>query len=303
MTIEVGSWAYAGGRRRDLRIDTLRGFAALAMIADHVGGGSWLMPLTGGNRFLVSAAEAFVFISGLVMGIVYSGIMRTGFTAGLRKVLIRAGKLYVLTVGLTVSFATTAIVLGLPWKPDLAQGGPIAFLLDVATLRRTLFLTDIPLLYTLLLVLSVPVLFLLRRGRWPAVLAGSWLLWAAWQVWPGSFQLPWHIRGNSPFNLPAWQVIFVTGVVAGYQWSSLERLVARLPRRPLLCALAVMSMAVLALYLLQLTSLGWLRADRTVYALGFDKPDVPIGRLATLALLMSVGYAALTVAWAPASRR
>ena len=84
MTIQVRSWAYAGGRRRDLRIDTLRGFAALAMIADHVGGGAWLAPLTGGNRFLVSAAEAFVFISGLVMGIVYSGIMRTGFTAGRR---------------------------------------------------------------------------------------------------------------------------------------------------------------------------------------------------------------------------
>lgn len=55
---------------RDLRIDLLRGFCVLAMIVDHIAGPSLLYGITGGNRFYTSAAEAFIFISGLVMGLV-----------------------------------------------------------------------------------------------------------------------------------------------------------------------------------------------------------------------------------------
>src|SRR5690242_2839677 len=89
-------WHYEGGRR-DLRLDLMRGFAAFAMIADHIGGrGSWLYALTGGNDFFVSAAEAFVFISGAVMGIVYLHVLETqGLTAMLMKTLHRTKQLYV----------------------------------------------------------------------------------------------------------------------------------------------------------------------------------------------------------------
>src|SRR5689334_18083294 len=51
---------------RDLRIDLLRGAAVAAMVIDHVGGDrSWLYALTGGDKFYVSAAEAFVFLAGI----------------------------------------------------------------------------------------------------------------------------------------------------------------------------------------------------------------------------------------------
>jgi hypothetical protein len=64
--------AYMAGKR-DLRIDLLRGAAIVAMVVDHVGGDqSWLYALTGGNRFYVSAAEAFLFLSGLVT--IYPGV-------------------------------------------------------------------------------------------------------------------------------------------------------------------------------------------------------------------------------------
>ncbi len=86
------SWRYTGGRR-DLRLDLLRGFAAFAMIVDHLEGGRpWVAFVTGGDRFMVSAAEIFVFISGLVMGIVYSNVVaRQGAGAGVKKALGRAG--------------------------------------------------------------------------------------------------------------------------------------------------------------------------------------------------------------------
>ena len=57
--------------KRDLRVDLLRGFCIFAMVVDHFGGDSWLYGLTGGNRFYVSAAEGFIFISGFIMGQAY----------------------------------------------------------------------------------------------------------------------------------------------------------------------------------------------------------------------------------------
>ena len=54
--------------------------AIFAMVVDHFGGDSWLTPFTGSDRFLVSAAEGFVFLSGFIMGVVYGGrIARRGW--------------------------------------------------------------------------------------------------------------------------------------------------------------------------------------------------------------------------------
>ena len=77
--------------RRDLRVDFLRGFCIFAMVVDHFGGDSWLYALTGGNRFYVSAAEGFIFISGFVMGQAYrSKRDRSGLTAAMTDALKRA---------------------------------------------------------------------------------------------------------------------------------------------------------------------------------------------------------------------
>jgi hypothetical protein len=140
-------WHYEGGRR-DLRLDLMRGFAAVAMIADHIGGsGSLLYPITGGNRFFVSAAEAFVFISGVVMGIVYLNVfVKQGLGPMLMKAFNRAWALYLITVFVTLTFAAAGKLLNLWWAPDLSGGGAPRFVLDVITLHRTIFLADIMLM-------------------------------------------------------------------------------------------------------------------------------------------------------------
>src|SRR5947209_4688878 len=122
----VHDWRYAGGKR-DLRIDFLRGFAVLAMVADHLGGEpSWLYNITGGNKFLFSAAEGFVFISGLVMGIVYAGmIAKQGVGPALWKALRRAGTLYLLTVILTFAFSSISYLLNLPWVAGVTVPDPV----------------------------------------------------------------------------------------------------------------------------------------------------------------------------------
>src|SRR5690348_17685520 len=85
--------------KRDLRVDLLRGFCIFAMVVDHFGGDSWLYAITGGNRFYVSAAEGFIFISGFIMGQAYRAKRdRSGLPASMADALKRAHTLYLATV-------------------------------------------------------------------------------------------------------------------------------------------------------------------------------------------------------------
>ena len=108
-------WAYVSEDGRDLRIDLLRGLAVLAMVVDHIAGPSKLYLITGGNHFYTSAAEGFIFLSGLTVGLVYRRIAeRQGLATAIRRLLGRAWTLYVLAVGLTLVMLPFSEVLQAP---------------------------------------------------------------------------------------------------------------------------------------------------------------------------------------------
>ena len=242
-------WRYEAGGR-DLRLDLLRGFAVSAMVTDHIGGErSWLYAITGGDAFFVSAAEVFVFISGLLVGLIYAGVIaRQGLSAALRKGLQRAWSLYLLAVTLTLTFMALSAQLGLSWGSKVAATTWPDLIISVLTLHRTFYLTDILLLYTLLVLAAVPVLILLTHGHTFSVLAGSWGLWALWQLAPQHVQLPWSIADNSVFNFPAWQVLFVTAMAIGYHRQRLERRLTRIPERLTLAISGGVGVTTLSLY-------------------------------------------------------
>ena len=176
--LETPGWRYAAESKRDLRLDFLRGFAVFAMVVDHLGGASWLYALTGGNRFLVSAAEGFVFISGVVAGIVYGNRVRAaGWRAAAPKLLLRAWTLYTLAVWLAISTALLAALFGLPGGSAVAED-PARFVLEVLALRRTFYLVDVMLLYAFLMLLAPLALGLLARGHWRTLGLASWGLCA-----------------------------------------------------------------------------------------------------------------------------
>src|ERR687886_1189281 len=226
-------WRYAAVGKRDLRLDYLRGFAVFAMVADHLGGASWLYALTGGNRFFVSAAEGFVLISGVVVGVVYGGpARRSGLRAALPKLLQRAWLLYAVAVWLALATALVDLALGLPRAAAFAEA-PGRFVVEVLTLRRTVYLVDVMLLYAFLMLLTPPALALLLRGCWRLLALLSWSLWAAYQLFPRELRLPWPIEGNPVFNLAAWQVLFFSGLLLGYERERLARAVAALGARGL----------------------------------------------------------------------
>lgn len=298
----IASWRYVGARR-DLRFDLLRGLAVIAMVTDHVGGDkSWLYTLTGGNHFWTSAAEGFVFISGLVMGIVYPAIIaRQGLGAALLKVLKRAGSLYALTVLLTLTTAALAYRLQVHWAPQVTAETLPEFVIGVLTLHRAYYLTDVLLMYTLLIFAAAGAIFLISEQRTRYVLAASWGIWGIWQFFPQQAALPWAITDNSVFNLAAWQLLFFNGLVIGYHRKALaERFSWATGRTTLLVSGALFAGSV-ALYrdglalLIHLTGRDAAWFDTYL----FSKSDERIGRVIAFAIFASFALSFVTNLWQP----
>lgn len=172
LAARLRGWRYADDARRDLRLDLLRGYCVFAMVVGHLDAPTWLYSLTGGNRFFVSAAEGFLFISGLVMGMVYRPLVDSvGLPAAALKAVRRALLLYFVTVGATVGFMYVSSRLGLPWSVGLDVAAAVP---TVLALRGTFYLTDVLLLYTLLIALAPLAFVLLQRGLTWLLVGASW---------------------------------------------------------------------------------------------------------------------------------
>ena len=288
-------WRYAAAGSRDLRLDFLRGYLIFAMVVDHIGEGSWLHAITGGDRFVISAAEGFVFLSGLVMGMVYRRVIqRDGLVSAARKALGRGAKLYLLHVGLTLGFVTASYLTRAFWFEPIQD--EVSYVVDVLTLRQTYYITDVIHLYTVLVLTSPLALLLLARGRTSLLLLASWLLWLVYQ-W-----CPWEltsISGNIAFPAAAWQIFFFVGLAIGYHRAAVGAFLGRIPTivaAPLLGAVA------LILFAQHLSGNTLLPADSWTghsYSDIFYKWDVRPGRLLAAAVFFPLAYLLVTVAWRP----
>jgi enterochelin esterase-like enzyme len=275
------------------------------MIVDHIGGASWLYALTGGNRFFVSAAEGFIFLSGLVVGIAYRRLIeRDGLGAALRRVLERAAALYLVTVGLTLTFLPVSEMLLLPWVQGLDLGDAGAFVVSVLLLHQTYYIVDIPLLYTLLLLVTPLALILLAQGGTRVVLAASWTLWAAYQLFPEQADVPWPIAGNYAFHFSAWQVLFFTALVLGFHRERISAATRSIPRWPVLLGATVLFAGLIALYqsdgavwrALPLDDPASLDPTEIVLAL-FGKGDLRPGRLLAFVVVAAFAYLLVDRCW------
>ena len=301
-------------RGRDLRIDFLRGLCVIGMIVDHVAGPSWLWAITGGNRFFTSAAEGFVFVSGLVAGRAYTRfIERDGLSYGLGRLVNRAVQLYLLAVGLTLLVVPASEELHLPWALGWNLHDALDFVVSVVTLHRTYYLVDVMVLYVLVLLASTLAFVLLVRGQSLLVLGASWLLWLLYQVFPEHAAMPWPIVGNNLFYFSAWQVLFFTGLVIGQRWEVGQLsgpLDSQAWRRRVLRGGAALLAAIIAVYALQdrLLALVFRDPAEAVAAQAqlitsvFGKSDLRWGRLVVFGLVFVVFFVA-TTAWWPRLRR
>jgi hypothetical protein len=207
---------------RDLRLDLLRGFCLFAMTIDHVEGReSWIYAISPAHAIqLVTAAECFVFVSGVVAGLVYGSVAAShGLWRATARIFSRIGKLYAVIVGLALFY----LVLGFLFPSLFSEyrSDPVDAIVAALTLRVDR--TDLFAMYIVFLALAPVVFYAVQAGKtWP-VLAVSALVWLGSLTYPNNFELPIPVS----FQFGSWQVIFVLGLVLGYHRTGLADVVGR----------------------------------------------------------------------------
>ena len=283
----------------------------VAMVIDHIGAhtganASWLYALTGGNRFFVSAAEGFIFLSGLITGVINAGVTGGhGLGRVVMRILHRGWTLYGVTILLTFAFALALLGLGHPAAPRLDAHTSAEWVIGILTLHRTYYLTDIIFTYTLLFLAGGLVVTLIGHGHTRVVLAGSWAVWLLWQFFPRQAEFPWSVVDGAAFHFSAWQVLFFTAFVIGYHRRAIR---ARLePVRPetVLLASSILLAVCLGLYRTQLRPLAALLpgvSQPDLAAQFLDKADMRIGRLLVFAVVAAFASSVATLGWVPIQR-
>lgn len=186
------------------------------------------------------AAEVFVLLAGVSSVLAYGrAFEREGALAGLRRIALRCGRIYVFQVGMLL--LTMAVVYlwdrgrhEAPGKLAPLFQAPITGLEYGLTLRALPTYLDILPLYIVLLAVFPFVYLVLRRSAWLA-LGLSGLVWMAANLDPW-LDLPNWIDGKGwYFNPFAWQFLFTLGAVLANVLVRRER--GLLTYRPWLAAL------------------------------------------------------------------
>jgi hypothetical protein len=234
---------------RDWRLDFLRGWCLFSMVVDHavVDHQTFLIKVTGNGGYPMTGAHGFVFLSGVVFGLVYGQmIAREGWSKAVPKAVHRALTLY----GVAVVLGLVGLLFGLtPW----GGSAPLAEAINVDAVVGTLTLhganDSLMTLYFILVLLAPLALYAMQRGR-------TWLvLGASLTLWLGHLVLPRHFGNPFEIFVPAaeWQVFFVAGLLVGYHRKALKEWLQGERRRAYLAVLFTLFACFAALHVVVMT--------------------------------------------------
>jgi len=216
--------------QRNHSIDAIRGTLLLIMSINHfiwiTVGWSDIQYLTLQPLGQVGAAEGFIFISGLMVGLIYSGNSRQVMQQKLRH---RAKQLYGyhITAILGLLIIGTAQIYFVPpthdWYntvlPSLMDNKAIALAASATLIHKPAYFDILP-MYVAFLLLAPFVLEQLSKGRVVWILVSSLLVWQSSRFIDLSALLspyfPGHELNTGYFSWLAWQLVFVVGVCVGY---------------------------------------------------------------------------------------
>lgn len=215
-------------------IDGMRGYFLVFMLINHMVfvGGLWLVEINHRNLAFVEDAQGFVFLSGLLTGMVYARKMiKDGYEAGRDRIWSRAFELYRYAIAITLVILCLHVLLpgaDAAWKNWL--GATSLFepdtLLPVATFLVQPTFMDILPQYIVYMLFAPLVIWACIKGNWLAVAIGSLLVWMSAQLGLQRLityplhefisQTTSHQEGlRVSFNLLGWQIVFFAGIVAG----------------------------------------------------------------------------------------
>ena len=201
-------------------IDFWRGGVLIAILVDHIPG-NMLEMFTPRNFGLSDSSEAFVFLSGLSVGMVYLPRARKhGLWAVARGCLQRALKIYGAHIALTLA---ALVIFACAWwmsgVDDLIAahgrsfifGSPASGLAGIVLLSQQLGYFNILPLYVVLMLWTPLALAIAMRSPGLAVFTSV-------SIYAGSralgLELPtWPEAGGWFFNPFAWQLVFTIGLV------------------------------------------------------------------------------------------
>lgn len=273
---------------------------------------------------VVTPAEIFIFISGLLIGLIYpKRIHQLGWkkTAGL--LLRRSTQLYLISLcvvvavyllrflpGLDSSVLSTYVDMATGRVYDLYPndgGTAIKFAWNMLILRSGPGQFNIMGLYVVLMLATPVILLLIHRGHvWLlALVSGGLYLFNYLQptrILPSQFE--------NAFSLLAWQMLFVAAIIIGTFWNTIKVNVQR--RASWL--LPVLIGAFFGFFLFSLNNpwiempgdmrLSWIDPERytIIYRDMFSRVQLGIGRAVNVIIAFSLGYVLLTWLWKPVYR-
>src|ERR1700722_11478614 len=221
--------------KRFIEYDVLRGGLLLMMIVDH--SPSALRRFTDQPLGFFSTAECFVFVSAFLAGLLFrKRAEEFGFAAARTGSIRRAGRIYRAHLA-TLCFAFILGSFFLPELPGLrnlldhylmnpwaAIGGSLALLFRPP-------LMDILPMYILFSFLTPAVFWAARRWGWGTVFSVSLSTWFIAQAHVRDMllntfkDLPFIQLG--PFDLLAWQLLWVVGLFVGKRFQENDALLPR----------------------------------------------------------------------------
>ena len=226
---QTESWKYVQADARDLRIDFLRGIIMMIVITVHMEYFSAYSFLVWERVGVISSAEGFVFLSGLVLGMVYGRKAdKEGFNFVANKMFDRALQLYRVAIGV---IALIAILNTLPFidakavmtwvNPSNGEVFPLypsekaSFRYWVSTilmLKATPHQFQVMGLYVVMIALAPLFMWCLKHNRVGFLLALSWIVYIIAQGRPERLT---GAQFEYAFPIMNWQLIFVHGMALG----------------------------------------------------------------------------------------
>lgn len=313
------------GDGRDLRIDLLRGLIMVYLIIVHFELASALSLFAWDRLAFVSSAEGFVFLSGIVVGMVYRRRMeRDGLAEATRLLWRRAWQLYRVNLFVIASLAVLRLVPGVnvfelthwinPWSGESFPLYPPAgtvwweYVEQILLLRIGPHQFQVIGLYVVLLAGAPLALYLLgQRLTWVVLL----LSWGAYALNHFLLLKLTGARYEYAFPTLTWQLLFFNGLLIGYHRDlTLEFLAGPASRW-----LVYLCVALLAGFLFLANNnphplfWPWGQMDfidpRTfgeMYQRWFLKTPLGLGRLLNDVAAFIVAYHLLSRYWSPVSR-
>lgn len=294
--------SYPDDGGRDRRLDLLRGYALAAMSINHFGlSQSYLHTLSGRSQFLVSAAEAFLFISGFTLGYITIGRTPEQSTDRLSR---RTWTVYLATVGVSIGLGIVALTSGFELWGELEAGAypsVWSWIGGVVAMRTAFNGADILITYVVYLAIAIAALRLMTKGRSWVVIVGTVGVYVLSQLAePESMSLGFaSFRALAP-NAP----LFFGGLLIGYHRHRIAGWWQAIPARRVLDVAAVLGAVVLGwLYQQGWPATEWLgrlvAGPELSEPLGLREFEMPLLPLLVVLLYLRVGWIVADALWVP----